>query len=183
MRRPVVCVSRDVGASNHDLFFAGVCGTLVLIGWIRTCTCLCVSKNDVIFFLGQFLRFKDNHEWPILRSYSIRTCRTSPVWARLQEVTRNQFPSSGGCRWTCRWPRFQVWCHRARTPPREDRWQSVPKGAHMKLHCQKRLGQAGIRPWGGRESRVSSCGRTQTAWPDHETAYTNSSRFTVNRTA
>lgn len=46
MRRPVVCVSRDVGASNHDLFFAGVCGTLVLIGWIRTCTCLCVSKND-----------------------------------------------------------------------------------------------------------------------------------------
>lgn len=52
MRRPVVCVSRDVGASNHDLFFAGVCGTLVLIGWIRTCTCLCVSKNDVIFFLG-----------------------------------------------------------------------------------------------------------------------------------
>lgn len=52
MRRPVVCVSPDVGASNHDLFFAGVCGTLVLIGWIRTCTCLCVSKNDVIFFLG-----------------------------------------------------------------------------------------------------------------------------------
>lgn len=30
-------------------------------------------------YIPQFLRFKDNHEWPILRSYSIRTCRTSPV--------------------------------------------------------------------------------------------------------